>query len=141
MATSSLYIRKNFDHEAKVQVEEMIGLIMEAFVELLEEEDWLTQETKVFAKEKVHTMNQKIGYPDYLNDSKAVDAEYRRYVLYPGDYYKTKFQFYEMYQRDILERIKMPVDRERWVAGAALVNAFYSPNTNEISKHLWVINF
>lgn len=26
----------------------------------------------------------------------------------------------------------MPVDRERWVAGAALVNAFYSPNTNEI---------
>jgi predicted metalloendopeptidase len=67
MATSSLYIRKNFDHEAKVQVEEMIGLvrfkafiyyigifkIMEAFVELLEEEDWLTDETKAFAKEKV----------------------------------------------------------------------------------------
>lgn len=26
---------------------------MEAFVELLEEEDWLTQETKTFAKEKV----------------------------------------------------------------------------------------
>lgn len=25
---------------------------MEAFVELLEEEDWLTQETKDFAKEK-----------------------------------------------------------------------------------------
>ncbi|KAI6179301.1 Phosphate-regulating neutral endopeptidase [Aphelenchoides besseyi] len=132
MATSSLYIRKNFDHEAKAQVEEMIGLIMEAFVELLEEEDWLTDETKAFAKEKVHTMNQKIGYPDYLNDSKAVDKEYNRYVLYPGDYYRTKFQFYEMYQVDILERIRMPVDRERWVAGAALVNAFYSPNTNEI---------
>lgn len=81
-------------------------------------------------------MNQKIGYPDYLNDSKAVDAEYKRYVLYPHDYYRTKFQFYEMYQKDILERIRMPVDRERWVAGAALVNAFYSPNTNEISRFL-----
>lgn len=42
-------------------------------------------------------MSQKIGYPDYLNDSKAVDAEYKRYVLYPGDYYRTKFQFYEMW--------------------------------------------
>lgn len=27
---------------------------MEAFVELLEEEDWLTAETKAFAKEKVN---------------------------------------------------------------------------------------
>lgn len=134
MATSSIYIRNHFDHEAKTQVEEMIALIMEAFVELLEEEEWLTRETKAFAKEKVHTMNQKIGYPDYLNDSRAVDAEYRTYVLFQGDYYRTKFQFYEMYQKDILERIRMPVDRERWVAGAALVNAFYSPNTNEISK-------
>jgi predicted metalloendopeptidase len=66
-----------------------------------------------------------------------------------GDYYRTKFTFYNMYQQDVLERISVPVDRERyincshlfsflcvfrWVAGAALVNAFYSPNTNEISQ-------
>ena len=62
------------------------------------------------------------------------DLEYARYIVYEGDYYKTKFQFYEMYQKDILERIRLPVDRDRWVAGAALVNAFYSPNTNEISS-------
>ena len=28
-------------------------VIMEAFVELLDEEDWLTDETKAFAKQKV----------------------------------------------------------------------------------------
>lgn len=55
MATSSIYVRNHFDHEAKAQVEEMITLIMEAFVELLEEEEWLTAETKAFAKEKVST--------------------------------------------------------------------------------------
>ncbi|VDO96879.1 unnamed protein product [Heligmosomoides polygyrus] len=54
------------------------------------------------------------------------------FQVFDGGYYKTKFQFYEQYQRDVLERISQPVDRERWVAGAALVNAFYSPNTNEI---------
>ncbi|KAK0395996.1 hypothetical protein QR680_001524 [Steinernema hermaphroditum] len=132
MATSRIYVRKHFDHEAKKQVEEMIALIMEAFLELLQSEDWLTPKTKDFAKLKIQTMNQKIGYPDYLNDSAAVDREYRHYVVFEGDYYRTKFQFYEMYQKDILERIRLPVDRERWVAGAALVNAFYSPNTNEI---------
>ncbi|TMS35769.1 hypothetical protein L596_003092 [Steinernema carpocapsae] len=132
MATSRIYVRKHFDHEAKKQVEEMIALIMEAFVELLESEDWLTHKTKAFAKLKIRTMNQKIGYPDYLNDSAAVDKEYQHYIVFDNDYYRTKFQFYEMYQKDILERIVQPVDRERWVAGAALVNAFYSPNTNEI---------
>ncbi|KHJ99655.1 hypothetical protein OESDEN_00372 [Oesophagostomum dentatum] len=95
----------------------MISLIMEAFVDLLVSEDWLTEETKEFAKQKVRTMKQKIGYPDYLNDSKSVDHEYRLFqvkvVVYEGGYYKTKFQFYEQYQRDVLERIAQPVDRER----------------------------
>lgn len=132
MATSSIYVRKHFDNEAKKQVEEMIELIMIAFVEMLRSEDWLTEHTKAFAEEKVDTMSRKIGYPDYLNDSKLVDNDYKNYNVFDGDYYKTKFQFYEMYQKEILERFTEKVDRERWVAGAALVNAFYSPNTNEI---------
>lgn len=36
-----------------LKVEEMISLIMESFVHLLLEEDWLTEETKQFAKQKV----------------------------------------------------------------------------------------
>ncbi|KAF8363799.1 nep-2 [Pristionchus pacificus] len=113
MATSSIYVKNHFDHEAKEQVEEMISLIMEAFTDLLESEDWLTPETKAFAKQKVQTMKQKIGYPDYLNDSGAVDVEYNSFIVYPGDYYRTKFKFYEMYQKDVLERIVQAVDRER----------------------------
>uniref|UniRef100_A0A1I7UJN0 Peptidase_M13 domain-containing protein n=1 Tax=Caenorhabditis tropicalis TaxID=1561998 RepID=A0A1I7UJN0_9PELO len=132
MATSAIYVKNHFDHEAKQQVEEMISLIMESFVDLLVTEDWLTKETKQFAKQKVNEMKRKIGYPDYLNDPAAVNAEYKTFTVYPGHYYQTKFSFYEQYQRDVLERITEPVDRERWVAGAALVNAFYSPNTNEI---------
>ncbi|VIO93997.1 Uncharacterized protein BM_BM7805 [Brugia malayi] len=132
MAVSSIYIRKHFDNEAKKQVEEMIELIMATFVDILQSEDWLTEHAKEFAKEKVDAMSKKIGYPNYLDDSKLVDNDYKTYIVYDGDYYKTKFQFYHMYQKDILERIVKKVDRERWVAGAALVNAFYSPNTNEI---------
>lgn len=58
-------------------------------------------------------MSRKIGYPDYLNDSAAVDNEYKHYIVYDGNYYETKFQFYEMYQKDILQRITEKVDRER----------------------------
>lgn len=58
-------------------------------------------------------MSRKIGYPDYLNNSSLVDEEYQEYTVTDGDYYKTKFQFYEMYQKDILGRIVQEVDRER----------------------------
>ncbi|PAV82777.1 hypothetical protein WR25_24720 [Diploscapter pachys] len=126
-----LFFQSMFE-DVRSKVEEMISLIMESFVHLLLEEDWLTEETKQFAKQKVNTMKRKIGYPDYLNDTSAVDDEYKHYEVFEGKYYRTKFQFYEQYQKDVLGRIAEPVDRERWVAGAALVNAFYSPNTNEI---------
>ena len=69
-------------------------------------------------------MNKKIGYPDYLNDSKLVDVEYKRYQVFEYDYYKTKFQFYEMYQKDILERIRLQVDRERFYISLDFLNQF-----------------
>uniref|UniRef100_A0A914KXX2 Peptidase M13 N-terminal domain-containing protein n=1 Tax=Meloidogyne incognita TaxID=6306 RepID=A0A914KXX2_MELIC len=130
MATSSIYVKHHFDNEAKAQVEEMIALIMEAFVELLDEEEWLTGETKAYAKQKIKTMHQKIGYPDYLENNTAVNKEYERYIVYESDYYKTKFQFYEMYQKDILEKIRMPVDRNRYSLGMVVeyLPALIDPN-------------
>uniref|UniRef100_A0A915P4C6 Endothelin-converting enzyme 1 n=5 Tax=Meloidogyne TaxID=189290 RepID=A0A915P4C6_9BILA len=92
MATSSIYVKHHFDNEAKAQVEEMIALIMEAFVELLDEEEWLTGETKAYAKQKIKTMHQKIGYPDYLENNTAVNKEYERFfpagILQPVFYSK-----------------------------------------------------
>lgn len=60
-------------------------------------------------------MSKKIGYPNYLDDSRLVDNDYKDYIVYNGNYYKTKFQFYHMYQKDILERIIEEVDRERYI--------------------------
>ncbi|EJW72316.1 hypothetical protein WUBG_16775 [Wuchereria bancrofti] len=99
---------------------------MATFVDILQSEDWLTEHAKEFAKEKVDAMSKKIGYPNYLDDLKLVDNDYKTYIVYDGNYYKTKFQFYHMYQKDILERIIKKVDRERWVAGAALVKCFFT---------------
>ncbi|KAK6056273.1 hypothetical protein COOONC_06221, partial [Cooperia oncophora] len=135
-------------------VEEMISLIMEAFVDLLVSEDWLTEETKKFGlterlaytiyifaetlqftcRAAQYASEAENGYPDTLKRASRaqVDHEYRLFKVYDGGYYKTKFQFYEQYQRDVLERDGPASDENIWVAGAALVNAFYSPNTNEI---------
>lgn len=66
-------------------------------------------------------MSKKIGYPSYLDDSKLVDNDYKDYVIYDGNYYKTKFQFYHMYQKNILKRVIEKVDRERYSTELRLI--------------------
>ncbi|VDD93410.1 unnamed protein product [Enterobius vermicularis] len=127
MATSSMYVKRYFDHEAKKQVEEMIELIMQAFSEMLQSEEWISKETKKFAQEKVTAMNRKIGYPDYLNNISAVDEEYEGYKVYEQNFFRTKYNFIEAYQKDILRRINTRVRRDRL---ALAVNT--TPNANEI---------
>lgn len=55
---------------------EMIHTIREAFNELLEENHWMDDETRMVAKEKANAMNERIGYPDLLTNSEELNSEY-----------------------------------------------------------------
>lgn len=54
----------------------MIHSIRQAFNELLDENDWMDDETRAVAKEKANAMNERIGYPDILTNSTELDKEY-----------------------------------------------------------------
>lgn len=54
----------------------MIRRIREAFNELLDENDWMDEETKKVAKEKANSINERIGYSDYLTNQVEVSKEY-----------------------------------------------------------------
>ena len=54
----------------------MIQTIREAFNELLIENQWMDNETKAVAKIKADSMNERIGYPEFLKDPKALAKEY-----------------------------------------------------------------
>lgn len=76
MAVGALFIRDNFDHESKETALEMIHNIRTAFNELLQDIDWMDEETRRVAKEKANAMNERIGYPDTLTNRTELDREY-----------------------------------------------------------------
>ncbi|RWS19320.1 neprilysin-like protein [Leptotrombidium deliense] len=76
MAVGSLYVRSHFDENSKEEANDMIEDIREAFLEILKEVDWMDEETKNVAKMKAETMEQKIGFPEYIFNSTELDAEY-----------------------------------------------------------------
>lgn len=55
---------------------EMIRTIREAFNELLAENHWMDNETRAVAKSKADSMNERIGYPEFLKDSEELSTEY-----------------------------------------------------------------
>lgn len=76
MAVGALFIRDNFNSESKETALEMIHSIREAFNELLDENDWMDNETRAVAKEKANSMNERIGYPDILTNATELEKEY-----------------------------------------------------------------
>lgn len=54
----------------------MIRTIREAFNELLAENHWMDDETRTVAKKKADSMNERIGYPEFLKDPLELSTEY-----------------------------------------------------------------
>ncbi len=62
--TSKLYVDKYFDKECKDEVSTLCDEIIDNYRYRLNNVEWMTEETKEKALEKLDNMNVKIGYPD-----------------------------------------------------------------------------
>ncbi|XP_076757432.1 neprilysin-1 isoform X3 [Xylocopa sonorina] len=132
MAVGALFIRDNFNHESKETALEMIHTIREAFNELLAENHWMDNETRAVAKSKADSMNERIGYPEFLKDPVELSKEYVMLNITENHFLENVLAVlkYDAYQN--LEKLRKPVDKDKWSTEPAVVNAFYNPNKNDI---------
>ena len=88
--------------------------------------DWMTQETKVKALEKLRLLNKnKIGYPDAWRD-------YSKVTVSRTDYLGNNRRANRDDVRRDYEELGKPVDRTRWGMTPPTVNAYYSSQLAEI---------
>uniref|UniRef100_A0A1B6DE24 Uncharacterized protein n=1 Tax=Clastoptera arizonana TaxID=38151 RepID=A0A1B6DE24_9HEMI len=132
MAVGALYIRDNFNQESKDVALAMIHTIREAFNELLAENHWMDDETRAVAKEKADAMNERIGYPELLTDSEELNKIYDMLSVSEEEFLKNIFNVlrYDAYHN--LQKLRQPVNKNKWSTEPAIVNAFYNPNKNDI---------
>ncbi|XP_015119420.1 neprilysin-1 [Diachasma alloeum] len=132
MAVGALFIRDNFNHESKETALEMIHTIREAFNELLAENHWMDEETRTVAKSKADSMNERIGYPDFLRNSKELSNEYMMLNITDDHFIENVFAVLKYDAHHNLQKLRQPVDKDKWSTEPAVVNAFYHPNKNDI---------
>ena len=124
-AVGKVYVDRHFPPESKAMMDELVANLLQAYRVSIEALDWMTEETKQRAYDKLDTFRPKIGYPekfrDYSNLRVTADDLVANAQASAG--FETDRQ---------LAKIGAPVDRDEWFMLPQTVNAYYNPGTNEI---------
>ncbi|XP_036918026.1 membrane metallo-endopeptidase-like 1 [Sturnira hondurensis] len=133
-AVGSLYVKEAFSQDSKDAVRELVDKVQAAFVETLDELSWMDKATKQKAQEKAMSIRVQIGYPDYILDkrNRRLDKEYSKLDFSEHRYFENSLQNLKAGAQQSLKKLRKKVDQNLWIIGAAVVNAFYSPNRNQI---------
>ncbi|XP_077007654.1 membrane metallo-endopeptidase-like 1 isoform X2 [Tamandua tetradactyla] len=133
-AVGFLYVKEAFPRESKKMVKELINKVRGVFVETLDELAWMDHESKQKAQEKAMNIREQIGYPDYIleESNKHLDEEYSNLNFSEDLYFENSLQNLQAGAQRSLKKLREKVDQNLWIIGAAVVNAFYSPNRNQI---------
>lgn len=123
-----LYTDKYFSEESKQEVEGIVKQLLATFRSRIEKLDWLSDATKQKAVKKLETMKLKIGYPDQwpsYYDDVSIDAS--------KGLVENIISIMDALSGGAQKRLDNGVDKNEWAAMPQMVNAFYNPQTNDIT--------
>ncbi|XP_027699780.1 membrane metallo-endopeptidase-like 1 [Vombatus ursinus] len=133
-AVGALYVKQSFAGESKRMVSDLIQKVREVFIETLNELQWMDELSKKRAQEKATAIREQIGYPDYIleEQNKKLDDEYYQLNFKEDMFFENTLENLKSNAQKSLKKLREKVDQDVWIIGAAVVNAFYSPNRNQI---------
>lgn len=120
-----MYTDRYFTAAAKKRMLTLVNNLQNAFEARINTLDWMSAETKVKAKEKLHTFIKKIGYPDKWRS-------YAGLTIVPDSYVKNIIASNKFDYNYMISKLGKPVDRTEWGMTPPTVNAYYNPAFNEI---------
>ncbi len=120
-----VYVKQHFPPEAKERMLEMVNNLLKAYEISIKDLDWMSEETKVQALDKLSKFTPKIGYPDKWRDYSllTVDKE---------DLFGNLQRSAEAQYKQMLDKQGGPVQKHEWGMNPQTVNAYYNPPMNEI---------
>ena len=126
MAVGRIYCDKYFHEDAKKRMEKLVDNLLKAYSERINNLDWMSEETKAKAQEKLSAFYVKVGYPNKWIDYSSLEIN-------KDDSYWDIVKKASKFEVDfMLDKLNRPVDKDDWYMTPQTVNAYYNPTTNEI---------
>jgi putative endopeptidase len=119
------YVARHFPPASKAMMDELVTNLLRAYRQSISALDWMSEETKQRAYEKLDKFRSKIGYPAQFRD-------YSSLTFTPDDLVGNVAAANAFETKRQLDKIGAPVDRDEWLMLPQTVNAYYRPGMNEI---------
>ena len=127
MAVGKLYVEKYFPESSKQRMMELVKNLQVALGQRIDQQKWMSEETKKQAHEKLNSFYVKIGYPDEWMDYSKLDIDDSL------SYYENMVRATQFRSNYYIEKhVNKPTDRNEWLMTPQTINAYYNPTTNEI---------
>lgn len=120
-----VYVDRHFKPEAKERMQVLIANLVNAYEQSIKNLDWMTEETKLKALEKLSKFNPKIGYPDEWRDYSTME-------IAAGDLVGNIRRARDWQTQEQINKLDKPVNKNEWFMTPQTVNAYYNPLWNEI---------
>lgn len=126
-----IYVKEYSSPEIKEDITGIIYEVLDAYHDQINECEWMSQETKEKAIEKLDKMGVNAVYPD-----KWID-----YVQYAeikskadnGTLFDNLVQVAKSYNKYFIDDVKKTPNKTDWITYPQVTNAFYDPNSNCIT--------
>ena len=128
-ALGKLYVEEHFPAEAKQKAEQMIKNVIKAYENRIDQLSWMSDSTKIKAKQKLNTTRIKVGYPDKWKDYSSLTVKGPEEG---GSYFQNMLNAAKWNTEDDISKLGEPVDKGEWFMAPQIVNAYYNPSYNEI---------
>ncbi|TNF50248.1 MAG: M13 family peptidase [Bacteroidetes bacterium] len=120
------FVAKYYSEKAQNRVNEMVDNLLIVFRERINNLEWMSDETKKEALNKLNSIGRKLGFPSKWEDFTSLDLS--------SDDYLNNFKALSKYSHfKNMDELTKPVDKDKWGMPAHMVNAYYHPLLNEIA--------
>lgn len=124
-AIGKLYVKEHFPAKAKRQMETIVRYVTEVFKERITALEWMDAATKTRALKKLSTLVTKIGHPRKWRS-------YAKLKIQKDSYVQNIIRLNMFHFKHEIAKVGKRPNRAEWHMSPATVNAYYSPNFNEI---------
>lgn len=128
-----LFVMETFKKEAKADVLDLISKLKLAFSGMIDNLSWMEDTTKTFAKEKLRDVEPRIGYPEVVYNDSALNDKFKDVPIFRDNPLKSLISLGDGAVVRRLNKLREKYDKSEWDMSAATVNAYYMPETNQIT--------
>lgn len=126
---AKLYVENFYDDAINTQAKAMVRRIVEQFVTMVSQEEWLDDATRNAAVEKLRAIRVQVGYPDKWADTSAIEVTPRKDG---GTLFEETRKLNGRQLAEELNELRHPSQNPYW-GDCMDVNAYYLPTNNSIT--------